>query len=1116
MFGKYALLRPFARGGMGEICLAAHGELGGLEKLCLVKKVLDVDDQPSLTNRLLDEAKVAVRLNHANLVQVFDAGKVDEELYIAMELIEGRDLRAVWNRTAERRARIPLDVALFVVREMARGLDYAHNYGGLHLVHRDIAPPNILLSWHGEVKITDFGLARSTLKSEKTAPGIVYGRIAYLAPEQARGEQADARTDLYAVGVILWELLTGRPLHETTDEPVKNLEKARHPRVELPSRFSRGIAPTLDAVVMKALAPKREERYQSADDLRKALSEELGRAAPTTDASRLSAWLSEQFDEEVKTEGIERERLLREELPVLRARHTFEIAALAQKPQVVRAQSLDLRIAGVDREPTPNNEHGHPYERISADKHTPVSPTSMATVSERGRAVRDTDSGPHARVPQLPAKSGPIKRAPALPFDDEVETRVQSAAGSLRPTPRNADSGKARSGAMPARAVAPDPSGALEVEALVGQVVDGRYQIERLLGTGGMGAVYEAEHIEIGKKVALKVLHPQFSRQADLVARFRREARAASKVGHPNIVDVTDSGTTGDGDAYFVMERLDGTDLADVLRQDRKLAVDRALAIGTQICRALHAAHNAGIIHRDLKPENIFLVARDGQPDFVKVLDFGIAKSDNQAQGPRRLTTPGIAMGTPEYMAPEQAAGKPIDGRVDIYSVGAILYEVLCGEPPHAGTSVMDILAKKATQAPEPLRSRAKNVSETLERVVMSCLERDPNLRPQTMAALEYELTKFGKGRGSAVAAVLGIKPSDDGGWDEPSRTSTFEGGFGGPTVLSTPRGMNALVTPGTLPGVAPPPAGQLPSMTGLAELLEPATGDSLRAPISSAADGAANVLLPAAPHRPSALTRVLGILGGLAFLGGGGYFAYSYQAKKTAAHAAGSKSTGGTGTNPKTQTPDVAPDVAGGSHTKQTADAPGGDEQLSDAEIARMLEWARRTAEGGRIIAPPGDNLKELLDRIEKASPGNAAAVELRGKAAGALARRGTLALKKSRLEEAEDSFRALIALKSDDEWAKGRLSRTLSLRADRSLEKRRYKAAIADANASLELAPDDVLSRMVLAEAHLAGGNRELAVEEFGRVLELRPKDKRAQRGLAMASQPPAKRGKPAKKKR
>ncbi|MEO6955057.1 MAG: serine/threonine-protein kinase, partial [Polyangia bacterium] len=768
MFGKYALLRPFARGGMGEICLAAHGELGGLEKLCLVKKVLQIDDQPSLAARLLDEAKVAVRLNHANLVQVFDAGKVDDELYIAMELIEGRDLRAVWNRTAERRSRIPLDVALYVVREMARGLEYAHNYGGLNLVHRDIAPPNILLSWHGEVKITDFGLARSTLKSEQTAPGIVYGRIAYLAPEQARGEQADKRTDVYAVGVILWELLTGRPLHETTDEAVKNLEMARHPRIEKPSNFARGITPSLDAVVLKALSATREDRYQTADELRRGLAEELARIAPTTDASRLSSWLSEQFEDVVKSEAIEHERLLREELPLLRLRSSAMHAAA--KTPVARAQSLDLRIAGVDRDELDDIED-HP--RPSGVAPTLAAAAIAPTVQRPLPGIRpgDTRAGvaPLRPTPQQPTVS--LAGQKSRGFDEDQETRVQAA--------RNKPANRSHSVAAAARAVAHGEDDTLAPDELVGEIIDGRYRIERLLGTGGMGAVYEAEHIGIGKKVALKVLHPQFSRQADLVQRFRREALAASKVGHPNIVDVTDSGTTDHGDAYFVMERLDGTDLADVLRHERRLAIDRTIAVGAQICRALQAAHQAGIIHRDLKPENIFLVSRDGQPDFVKVLDFGIAKSEDVAQVSRRLTTPGIAMGTPEYMAPEQAAGKPVDGRVDIYSVGAILYEMLAGEPPHSGTSVMDILAKKATQPPEPLHDRNPSVPEALEHLIMSALERDPAARPQTMSQLEYELNKCLKGRGSAVAAVLGIRTNDDGAWsDEGSRTG-MEAFFG-------------------------------------------------------------------------------------------------------------------------------------------------------------------------------------------------------------------------------------------------------------------------------------------------------------------------------------------------
>src|SRR3954454_12491526 len=158
-----------------------------------------------------------------------------------------------------------------------------------------------------------------------------------------------------------------------------------------------------------------------------------------------------------------------------------------------------------------------------------------------------------------------------------------------------------------------------------------------------MGTVYKAEHVEIGKNVAVKILRRRYSGDKQLVERFRREARAASRIGHPNIIDVTDFGTTEEGCAYFVMEQLEGIDLADVLSHERRLDPTRACQIAIQICRALEAAHAAGVIHRDLKPENIFLVARDGQADFVKVLDFGIARSLGQET--RRLTNPGIAMG---------------------------------------------------------------------------------------------------------------------------------------------------------------------------------------------------------------------------------------------------------------------------------------------------------------------------------------------------------------------------------------------------------------------------------------------------------------------------------------
>ncbi len=223
-------------------------------------------------------------------------------------------------------------------------------------------------------------------------------------------------------------------------------------------------------------------------------------------------------------------------------------------------------------------------------------------MAARGSAPTGAGVRPDATRSERPRPVTARRNAPA--FDDEGETRVQE-------SPNRA----ARRSAIQPAPRPPEPE-ELEPDNLVGEIIDARYRVERLLGTGGMGAVYEAEHIEIGKKVALKVLHPQFSRQADLVQRFRREARAASKVGHPNIVDVTDSGTTENGDAYFVMERLDGTDLIPTCcATSVAISIERTVAIGTQICRALAAAHQAGIIHRDLKPENIFLVARDqGNP----------------------------------------------------------------------------------------------------------------------------------------------------------------------------------------------------------------------------------------------------------------------------------------------------------------------------------------------------------------------------------------------------------------------------------------------------------------------------------------------------------------------
>ncbi|MDQ3296363.1 MAG: protein kinase, partial [Myxococcota bacterium] len=293
---------------------------------------------------------------------------------------------------------------------------------------------------------------------------------------------------------------------------------------------------------------------------------------------------------------------------------------------------------------------------------------------------------------------------------------------------------------------------------LIGSEVDDRYRVIELIGEGGMGKVYLAEHIEIGKRVALKVLHPSYSRMPDLVERFRREARAASKIGHPNIVDVTDSGTTGDGSVYFVMEFLEGVELGSVIEREGAINVARALRIAGQICRALAAAHTQGIVHRDLKPENVFLITRDGAADVVKVLDFGIAKTtEAEAARERRLTSPGMAMGTPEYMSPEQAAGRPADARCDVYALGAIVYEMVTGMPPYSGDNFMEILTKKATQDPPPPHTVRNDLPPAISDLVMAAMARSPDDRPQTMETFEYELNKCLAGRGVAVAQILGM-----------------------------------------------------------------------------------------------------------------------------------------------------------------------------------------------------------------------------------------------------------------------------------------------------------------------------------------------------------------------
>ena len=273
---------------------------------------------------------------------------------------------------------------------------------------------------------------------------------------------------------------------------------------------------------------------------------------------------------------------------------------------------------------------------------------------------------------------------------------------------------------------------------LIGQLV-GNYRITELLGEGGMGAVYLAEHPGIGRKAAVKVLHPDLTRHTEIAVRFFNEARAANAIRHPGIVEVYDFGTLPSGVSYIVMEFLRGESLAKRLRAGA-MPTDAAVRIASQAADALGAAHAVGIVHRDLKPDNLYVCPDPRNPggEMVKVLDFGIAKLAGGPTDPGSVKTrTGVVMGTPIYMSPEQCRGtKEVDHRTDIYALGIILYEMLCGTPPFVSQGQGELIHLHISAPPPPPRTKNPALSERLEAVVLRALAKDPAHRFQTMADL--------------------------------------------------------------------------------------------------------------------------------------------------------------------------------------------------------------------------------------------------------------------------------------------------------------------------------------------------------------------------------------------
>ncbi|HEY0987086.1 MAG TPA: serine/threonine-protein kinase, partial [Kofleriaceae bacterium] len=278
-------------------------------------------------------------------------------------------------------------------------------------------------------------------------------------------------------------------------------------------------------------------------------------------------------------------------------------------------------------------------------------------------------------------------------------------------------------------------------DPLLGKLLGERFLVQELLGQGGSGTIYRAEHVTLRRRVAIKVLHTELSRDDLAVERFRREATTVAEIDNEHIVEIHDFGRTPDGRLYLAMELLEGETLDTVLVREKQLSVERAADILIQVGEALMEAHAIGYVHRDLRPRNIYLSVRRGKANFIKLLDFGLAKLV-ETEGQAASTSLGMTFGDPRYMSPEQARGDRIDRRADIYQLGCVAYEMLTGAPPFSGTRVFDILTKQVTEAPLPLPTRRPGVPLWMEAAVAKMLAKDPENRFATTTRMVEALRR--------------------------------------------------------------------------------------------------------------------------------------------------------------------------------------------------------------------------------------------------------------------------------------------------------------------------------------------------------------------------------------
>jgi len=623
-FERYILLKRLARGGMGELFLGyADGTIDGAERPCVVKVIRreHVEDT-SFVARFLDEARIQSQLEHPGVVRVLDASRdAQGKPYVVLEHVEGRNLSELRLRAQQLGVRIGWADAVAIAIAMTDALCHVHERTDaegrpLEIVHRDLSPQNVMVSYGGDVRVIDFGTARGQNRRCHTVSGIVFAKPGYVAPEVANGNQGGIPADLYAVGVMLWELVAGRRF--ISGEAGEHLAAvASGSKTVAPLAEAVGAPPEFDLICQKLTATQLVDRFESA-----------------------------------------------------------------------REASLDL-VALLKRAP------------------------SMA---DGQRSVR-------ARISHL------MQRLyPAEPARTRAEFARLVADAKQKVPPPSAE--------LPAPSPAP-----LEIEEQEPQLLPGtRYRLGELLGAGSTGQVFEATHVDLERRVALKLLT---ARQPEALEAFRREAKMVAQLRHENIVAVHDFGMTSDKSPYLAMELLDGQSLAEFMARNGRPDARLVLKLAIQVCRALDAAHRASVVHGDVKPANLFLT-RGGQ---VKLLDFGVTNwvtsRDDEQSG--QSAKPLCLYGTPAYMAPEQTSGAPATASSDLYALGVVLYELLTGTLPHPADALGELLLDKRRGAVLPPSQRldlseGRALHKEVDQIVLRLLETNPARRYPTAAAAELAL----------------------------------------------------------------------------------------------------------------------------------------------------------------------------------------------------------------------------------------------------------------------------------------------------------------------------------------------------------------------------------------